>query len=48
MENNQLNGTLRTEMRNMNEFGKLLFTHCLYYFMDSEFCFVLLFITMYD
>ena len=33
MSNNQLMGTVPTEMVNMNELGRLLYTYCLYSFI---------------
>ena len=41
LSNNELMGTLPTEMGNMTHFGKLLCTHCLKSFMGFAFCMII-------
>ena len=41
LSNNELTGTLPTEMGNLTQFGKLLCTHCLNSFMDFVFCMII-------
>ena len=41
LSNNELTGTLPTEMGNLNELGKLLCTHCLNSLMVLAFCMII-------
>ena len=41
LSNKEFTGTLPTEMRNMNQLSKLLYTHCLNSLQDFSFCMII-------